>query len=110
MTGGLVLHDFPRSSACFRVRIALGLKGLAYESRLVDFRKNAQRSDAYLTLSPAGLVPVLEHEGRVITQSMTIMRYLDRLAPEPRLLPDDSDAARHVEEFALAIACDIHPL
>jgi len=107
---GYVLYDFPRSSASYRVRIALALKGIVYEKRHVDLRAGDQRSEAYRAIAPAGLVPalVIPH-GPVLTQSLAILRYLDAVA-EPRLFPAHPIAAARVEAMALTIACDVHPL
>jgi maleylacetoacetate isomerase len=92
------------------VRIALNLKGLAYEQRSVSLVDNAQKSDAYLALNPQGFVPCLEVDGLRLTQSLAIIEYLDARFPEPRLVPADPEAAAAVRAMALAIACDIHPL
>ncbi len=105
------LYDFPRSSASYRIRIACNLKNVAYEKVLINFRENAQRSDAYLKVNPSGLLPSFEaDDGTVLSQSMAILRYLDATCPEPALFPKDMEAECAVWEMALIIACDIHPL
>lgn len=108
--GGYVLYDFPRSSASYRVRIALALKGIDYETRSVNLRTGEQSMPDYLAIAPAGLVPSLTlPDGTTLTQSLAIMRYLDTVA-EPRLFPTDPIADARVSALALAIACDIHPI
>jgi maleylacetoacetate isomerase len=110
MMSGYILYDFPRSSASYRVRIALALKGIDYETRSVDLREGEQNASDYLAVSPAGLVPsLLLPNGIKLTQSLAIMRFLDTVA-EPRLFPIDPLSDAHVSALALAIACDIHPL
>lgn len=106
----MVLHDFALSSASYRVRIALNLKGLAYQRRNYQLRAGDQRTAAYLALNPAGLVPMLEVDGQRITQSLAIIDYLEASHPEPRLIPLDPYARARALELALSIACDIHPL
>jgi maleylacetoacetate isomerase len=105
-----VLHDYFRSSAAYRVRIALNLKGVEYESRAVDLRTGEQKDLAYKALNPQGFVPMLEIDGHRITQSLAIIVYLDQHFPEPPLMPADPAAQAHVRALALTIACDIHPL
>jgi maleylacetoacetate isomerase len=105
-----LLHDYFRSSAAYRVRIALRLKGIEFDSVSVDLRANAQRDPAYLDRNPQGFVPMLELDGRRLTQSIAIIDYLDHVACEPRLVPEDRLDRAHVIEMALLIACDIHPL
>lgn len=104
------LHGYFRSSAAFRVRIALNLKGLDYQSSAHHLLKGEQRAPDYLALNPQGLVPALETEGAVLTQSLAICEYLDELHPVPPLFPADPVARAQVRAFAYAIACDIHPL
>lgn len=107
----LQLHQFFRSSASYRVRIALNLKGLAYASIPVDLPGGAQLRADFGQTNPAQLVPVLDDEGLLLTQSLAIIEYLDERYPEPPLLPRGSAAERaHVRSLALTIACDIHPL
>ncbi len=105
-----ILHDYFRSSAAYRVRIALNLKGVEYESRPVDLREGEQKQAAYRALNPQGLVPMLEIDGHNITQSLAICDYLDARFPDPPLVPEDSSDRAHVLALALTIACDIHPL
>jgi len=105
------LYDYFRSSAAYRVRIALNLKGLKPSREFVHLRKNVQRSDDYLALNPQGLVPALVTDaGDVLTQSLAIIDYLDETHPEPPLLPATATDRARVRGIALAIACDIHPL
>jgi maleylacetoacetate isomerase len=105
-----ILYDYWRSSAAYRVRIALNLKGVDYESRQVDLRENEQKSDEYRALNPQGLVPMLEIDGHRLTQSLAIINYLDlRFANQP-LLPASAAERAHVVAMAMAVACDIHPL
>src|SRR5689334_9744069 len=105
-----ILYDYWRSSAAYRVRIALNLKGVDYESRQVDLRDGAQRSDDYRKLNPQGLVPMLEIEGHRLTQSVAIINYLDLKYPNQPLLPASAAERAHIVAMAMAIACDIHPL
>jgi maleylacetoacetate isomerase len=104
------LFDYYRSSASYRVRIALNLKGVDYESVPVNLAEGAQKEAEYRARNPQGLVPMLEMDGQRITQSLAIIGYLEAVRPEPRLLPSDPADAAHVRALALTIACDIHPL
>lgn len=105
------LYDFPRSSASYRVRIACHLKEIDFESILVNFRENAQRSPAYLKVAPSGLLPTLVVDGEPpLSQSLAILMKLDEIQPEPLLIPRDPALKYAAWEIALAIACDIHPL
>jgi len=108
----LRLYTYWRSSAAYRVRIALALKGLAYESAPRHLLRGGgeQRSAGYLATNPQGLVPALEHDGHVVTQSLAICEYLDEIHPQPALLPADPRGRAAVRAMALAVACDIHPL
>ena len=110
MTDAPILHGYFRSSATYRVRIALNLKGIAYSDAFHHLRRGEQRDPAYLVLNPQGLLPALETGAGVLTQSLAICEYLDEIAPEPALLPADPFARAEVRAFALAIACDVHPL
>ena len=105
-----ILYDYWRSSAAYRVRIALNLKGVDYESRQIDLREDEQKSSEYRALNPQGLVPMLEIDGHRLTQSLAIINYLDlRFANQP-LIPASAAERAHVVAMAMAIACDIHPL
>jgi maleylacetoacetate isomerase len=105
-----VLYDYFRSSASYRVRIALNLKGIEYEHRPVSLINGAQNDPEYKALNPQGLVPMLEIDGHRLTQSLSIMVYLDQVYPDPPLMPRDPADGAHVRSMALAVACDIHPL
>jgi maleylpyruvate isomerase len=105
------LHGYFRSSAAYRVRIALNLKGLHAEHLTHHLRKGEQYAPAYLALNPQGLVPTLENDGGdIITQSLAIIEWLDEIHPEPPLLPQDRLRRAKVRAFAFAIACDTHPV
>ena len=104
------LYGYYRSSAAYRVRIALNLKGLGYESAFVHLRKGEQRAPDYLKLNPQGLAPTLLDGEATLTQSLAILEYLEEVHPRPALLPRDPVARARVRALSLAIACDIHPL
>jgi maleylacetoacetate isomerase len=105
------LHTFFRSSAAFRVRIALNLKGQQYQSIATLLNQGAQHSAEYLAINPQGLIPALEiSDGTVLSQSLAIIEYLDERYPTPPLLPPDPLGRAQVRSMALAIACDVHPL
>ncbi len=107
----MILHDYFRSSAAWRVRIVLNLKCLDAERRYQHLRKGEQLSPDYLAVNPQGLLPSLVlDDGTVLTQSMAICEYLDDVHPEPPLLPSDPVARARVRAFAQIIACDIHPV
>jgi maleylacetoacetate isomerase len=106
----IVLYDYYRSSACYRVRIALNLKGISYETRPVNLLTSEQKSDEYREVNPQGLVPMLEIDGHRLTQSLAIIAYLDLRFPNQPLLPASAEGRAHVLSLALAVACDIHPL
>jgi maleylacetoacetate isomerase len=108
----LRLYTYWRSSAAYRVRIALALKGLEYESVPRHLLRDGgeQRRPEYLALNPQGFVPALEHDGVVVTQSLAICEYLDECFPTPPLLPAGARERAAVRAMALAVACDIHPL
>jgi maleylacetoacetate isomerase len=105
-----VFYEYWRSSAAYRVRIALKLKGVDYESRQVDLREDEQKSDEYRALNPLGLVPMLEIDGHRLTQSVAIINYLDLKYPNQPLLPASAAERAHVVAMAMTVACDIHPL
>jgi maleylacetoacetate isomerase len=105
-----VLYDYWRSSAAYRVRIALNLKGVDYETRSVNLLESEQKSGEYRALNPQGLVPSLEIDGHLLTQSLAIIVYLDQTRPEPPLMPPGPADGAHVRAMAMAIACDIHPV
>lgn len=105
------LHGYFRSSAAYRVRIALNLKGRGAEHLPHHLRKGEQCAPAYLAINPQGLVPALENDaGAVLTQSVAIIEWLDETHPNPPLLPRDALQRAKVRAFALAIACDTHPV
>ena len=106
----MILHGYWRSGTSYRTRIALNLKGLSYEQKPVDLRTGDQRSEAYLALNPQGLVPALEVDGQVLTQSPAILEWLEERYPEPPLLPSDLGVRAQVRAMAALVACDIHPL
>jgi maleylacetoacetate isomerase len=107
----LKLYDYFRSSAAYRVRIALNLKGLAPERAFVHLAKGEQLAGDYLSVNPQGLVPTLvTDDGHVLSQSLAIIDWLDETHPVPPLLPADAVGRARVRSIALAIACDIHPL
>jgi len=106
----LVLFDYFRSSASYRVRIALALKGAPYRRVDVNLLHGAQRDEAYRAMNPQGLVPMLDVGGARIVQSLAIIDWLESAWPEPHLLPANAGDRAHVLALALAIACDIHPL
>lgn len=106
----IVLYDYYRSSAAYRVRIALNLKRVDYEQRPVNLLESEQNSDEYRALNPLGLVPMLEIDGHRLTQSLAIINYLDlRFANQP-LIPASAAERAHVVAMAMTVACDIHPL
>ena len=106
----MILYGYFRSSAAYRARIALNLKGLEYEQRSIHLRKGEQRDPAYLRTNPQGLVPTLIIGDRALTQSMAIIEYLEEKFPQPPLLPTGLEDRAWVRAIAQAIACDIHPL
>jgi maleylpyruvate isomerase len=115
MTRGLVpkrLHGHFRSTAAWRVRIALNLKGLSVEHSFHHLRRGEQRAADYLRLNPQGLVPTLELDDgtTLLTQSLAIYEWLDETHPNPLLLPGNAEERAHIRAFALAIACEIHPV
>ncbi len=105
------LHGYFRSSAAWRVRIALGLKGLSADNSFHHLRKGEQNAPAYKAINPQGLLPALEtDEGDILTQSLAILEWLDETHSNPPLLPSDPLARARVRAFAYVIACDTHPL
>lgn len=106
----LLLHDYWRSGAAWRVRIALNLKGLRYEQVAHNLRTGEQRARDYTKLNPQGLVPALEVDGAVLTQSPAILEWLEEVHPEPALLPADPLGRARVRAMMALVACDIHPL
>lgn len=106
----MILHGYFRSGTSYRTRIALNLKGLSYETRGIDLRAGAQKSDAYLALNPQGMVPALETPEGVLVQSPAILEWLEERHPRPPLLPDTAMDRATVRAMAAVIGCDIHPL
>ncbi|HEX3676401.1 MAG TPA: maleylacetoacetate isomerase [Sphingomicrobium sp.] len=106
----IILYDYYRSSACYRVRIALNLKGIDYEKRQVNLVDGDQNSREYRGLNPQGLVPMLDIDGHRLTQSLAIINYLDIRHPTPPLIPAAAAERAHVVAMAMTVACDIHPL
>lgn len=106
------LHTYFRSSAAYRVRIALGLKGLDWQAHFVHLVKEGgqHHSAAYKALNPTGLVPTFEQDDFVLNQSLAIIEYLDEQYPTPALLPGDAQARAHIRALAYDVACDIHPI
>ncbi len=109
---GIVLYTYWRSSAAYRVRIGLELKGLAWEARPVHLVRDGgeQHRDAYRALNPQQQVPTLLHEGHVLTQSLALLEYLDERFPQVPLLPADAAGRARVRALAQLVACDIHPI
>ena len=108
----LVLHNYFRSSAAYRVRIAMNLKGLDYDYVPVHLTREGgmQFKDSYTALNPQQLVPLLDDDGFQLSQSLAIIEYLDEKFPAIRLLPDSLQGRARVRQLTLAIACDVHPL
>src|SRR5216683_2527082 len=104
------LYGYFRSSAAFRVRIALNLKKLNYENAFIHLRRNDQTKPEFLGVNPQGLVPALEIGEERLIQSLAIVEYLDETHPEPPLLPRDAAGRARVRALAAIVACDIHPL
>jgi maleylacetoacetate isomerase len=104
------LYNYFRSSASYRVRIALALKGLDYDYMPVHLLKNEQLGPAFAQISPAGLVPVLQDGDKLLTQSIAIIEYLDETHPEPSLLPGDAFQRARIRALGQDIACEIHPI
>jgi len=112
MKNDFALYGYFRSSAAFRARIALNLKGIEPELRFIHLLKEGgqQHTAEYKTLNPMELIPALVHDGQLITQSLAIMEYLDEIVSEPPILPKDALGRARVREIACVIACDIHPV
>lgn len=106
----MILHDYWRSSAAYRVRIGLNLKGVGFESVSHDLRVGEQRLPSYRNLVPQGLVPALENDGHVLTQSLAILEWLDETYPDPAFLPSDAAGRARVRALAYVVATDIHPV
>jgi maleylpyruvate isomerase len=104
------LHGYWRSTAAYRVRIALNLKDVAYETVAHDLRAGAHRQPDYLALAPQGLVPALETSQGVITQSLAILEWLEQRYPAPALLPPDAEGRARIRAMAALVATDVHPL
>jgi maleylacetoacetate isomerase/maleylpyruvate isomerase len=104
------LYTYFRSSAAFRVRIALNLKGLAYDPVFVHLARGEHRKPQYANVDPQALLPTLVDDGEALSQSLAIIEYLDEKHPEPRLLPEDSLGRARVRSLSLLVACEIHPL
>jgi maleylpyruvate isomerase len=104
------LHSFFRSGTSHRLRIALNLKGLAYNYVAVDLRREEHLSDAFRAVNPQGMVPALEVDGQIKTQSPAIIEWLEERYPTPPLLPPHVDDRAHVRALAAIVGCDIHPI
>jgi maleylacetoacetate isomerase len=104
------LYGYHRSTASFRVRIALNLKGIAYDGESLAIREGAHRMPPFRTLNPQGLIPALDDGGTLLSQSLAIIEYLEELYPQPALLPRSPVDRARVRSMALAVACDMHPL
>ncbi|SNV52010.1 glutathione S-transferase (maleylacetoacetate isomerase) [Legionella lansingensis] len=106
------LYDYYRSTACYRVRIALNLKNISYEKLSIHLinHDGEQHRPEYLQLNPQGLVPTLDENGHILTQSLAIIEYLDEISPPPPLLPATPLGRAQVRSMALTVACDMHPL
>jgi maleylpyruvate isomerase len=105
-----LLHGYFRSSTAFRVRLALNLKRIAYDQHFRHLRKGEQRAPDYLALNPQGLVPTLEIDDHILTQSLAIIEYIDETHPTPPLLPADALGRARVRSLAYMVACEIHPI
>jgi len=109
MTDRVILHDYWRSSAAYRVRIALNLAGISYQSAKVDLLNKSHKSREYLALNPQGLVPALEIDGHILTQSLAIIGYISETR-ELTVLPDEPYARARVNAAAMALSVDLHPI
>jgi len=106
----LKLYGYYRSSASYRVRIALAMKGLDYQQESIHLAKGGQYDPEFSAISPQNLVPVLDHDGQRLYQSLAIIEYLEETFPQPALLPKDAAGRNRVRSLALVNACEIHPL
>ncbi|MBS0358297.1 MAG: glutathione S-transferase N-terminal domain-containing protein, partial [Proteobacteria bacterium] len=108
----MTLYDYYRSSAAYRVRIALNYKELAYDRHEIHLTNEGgqQHKPEYQAINPQQLVPALVDEGEIVTQSLAILEYLEEKYPTPHILPKDLIARAYVRSIGLAVACDIHPL
>jgi maleylacetoacetate isomerase len=104
------LYSFFRSSAAFRVRIALSLKGVDYEVVTVDLPRGAHRTREFLAVNPQATIPTLDDDGTILWQSLAIIEYLDARYPTPRLIPPEPVPRARVQALAQLIACEVHPL
>lgn len=104
------LYTYYRSTAAFRVRIALNIKGVQYDSVSLHLRSGEHRTDEYRNINPQGLIPALDDDGVVIAQSLAIIEYLEEKFPDPALLPKAAVDRAHVRSMALSVAADMHPL
>lgn len=104
------LHGYWRSSAAYRLRIALNLKGLEYDQVSVNLKDGRQRDAAHKALHPQGFVPVLDIDDHQLIQSPAILEYLDEIHPEPALLPGDAANRARIRAYAAVVGCDIHPV
>lgn len=104
------LYTYFRSSAAFRVRIALNLKGLAYEPAFVHLARGEHLKPAFAAINPQGLLPTLEVDGTLLAQSIAIMEYLEETHPRPSLMPGDALSRARIRNLSLIVACEIHPL
>jgi maleylacetoacetate isomerase len=104
------LYDYFRSSAAYRVRITLNLKGLAYDALSVNLLRGEESDAGYRAINPQGLVPALCHDGATLTQSLAICEYLEEIQPAPSILPGNAQERARIRALAQAIACDIHPV
>lgn len=106
----ITLYDYFRSTAAYRVRIALNLKGLDYQQAAVNLLRGEDAEAAYRAINPQGLVPALAVDGGVLSQSLAICEYLEEIAPEPSLLPGDALQRAQIRALAQTVTCDIHPV